>query len=265
MNPDQIAAAVADGAGNVERYWPPILAGLDHFGIDDHYTRVATAATVATECDFVYLTELASGWEYEGRADLGNTQPGDGPRFKGRGFVQVTGRGNYLRAGAALGIDLVDNPDLAARPDIAGLTLGWYFQTHGIRAMANARDWQGVREAVNGGLNGYRDRFLPCVNALLALPDAPAPQKTVTTLCVDESLYDLPTDKSRDVADLAAGCTLVFLAPKSNDPKNPSGVTPHWAYCRITGGMTQKRKPAKGLVGWVLRADLKTEIAGAVA
>lgn len=65
-------------------------------------------------------------------AQLGNTKPGDGALFPGRGYVQLTGRRNYLRAGTALGIDLVGNPDLAMRPDVAakimvlGMSQGWF-------------------------------------------------------------------------------------------------------------------------------------------
>jgi peptidoglycan hydrolase-like protein with peptidoglycan-binding domain len=70
-----------------------------------------------------YLEELASGEEYEGRESLGNTQPGDGPRFKGRGYVQLTGRSNYTNWSQRLGVDLVGNPELAADPNIAATIL----------------------------------------------------------------------------------------------------------------------------------------------
>ncbi len=60
------------------------------------------------------MFEYASGKAYEGRDDLGNSEDGDGPRFKGRGFVQITGRKNYKKYSDFLGIDLVGNPDLAA-------------------------------------------------------------------------------------------------------------------------------------------------------
>jgi hypothetical protein len=70
-----------------------------------------------------FMMELADGWDYEGREDLGNTKPGDGPRFKGRGFVQITGRRNYRIWSDKLGINLIDNPEKAALPEIAAIIL----------------------------------------------------------------------------------------------------------------------------------------------
>ncbi|MEG3920368.1 peptidoglycan-binding protein [Microcoleus sp. POL10_C6] len=70
-----------------------------------------------------FMMELADGSDYEGREDLGNTEPGDGPRFKGRGFVQITGRRNYESWSEKLGINLVDNPEKAALPEIAAMII----------------------------------------------------------------------------------------------------------------------------------------------
>jgi len=70
-----------------------------------------------------WMEELASGWAYEGRSDLGNNRPGDGPRYKGRGFVQITGRRNYTDWSDRLGIDLVNFPEKAAEPEIAAKIL----------------------------------------------------------------------------------------------------------------------------------------------
>lgn len=70
-----------------------------------------------------WMEEFASGWAYEGRANLGNTQPGDGPRYKGRGFVQLTGRRNYTFWKDRLGIDLVNRPEIAKEFAIAAKIL----------------------------------------------------------------------------------------------------------------------------------------------
>lgn len=107
---------------------------------------------------FRYMEEIASGAAYEGRADLGNTQPGDGERYKGRGFIQVTGRHNYAEAGAALGLDLVNNPGLASRPENAARIAAWYWTSRNINEAADSGDFVQVTRLINGGTNGLADR-----------------------------------------------------------------------------------------------------------
>ena len=91
-----------------------------------------------------------------GKKNLGNTEPGDGWKFRGRGFIQITGRESYERAGKALGLDLVNNPDLAAQPENAAKIAVWYWDTrvHG----AAKEDVTLATRAINGGLNGINDR-----------------------------------------------------------------------------------------------------------
>jgi putative chitinase len=103
--------------------------------------------------------EFASGREYEGRQDLGNTQRGDGPRYKGRGLLQLTGRANYADYGKALGVDLVNNPTLAAQPALSLKIACEYWKRHDINADCDRDDAQAVTRKVNGGLNGLSDRI----------------------------------------------------------------------------------------------------------
>jgi putative chitinase len=103
--------------------------------------------------------EFASGKEYEGRTDLGNTQKGDGPRYKGRGLLQLTGRANYADYGKAFGIDLVNNPTLAAQPALSLKIACEYWKRHSINADCDRDDVQAVTRKVNGGLNGLADRI----------------------------------------------------------------------------------------------------------
>lgn len=70
-----------------------------------------------------FIVELANGWDYEGRIKLGNIEPGDGPRFKGRGYVQIIGRRIYTYWSNRLGVNLVDNPDKVTEPSIAAKIL----------------------------------------------------------------------------------------------------------------------------------------------
>ena len=67
---------------------------------------------------------------YQKGKELGNTEPGDGARYKGRGFIQITGRSNYEKAGKALGIDLVNHPEKAEDPEVAAKVAAWYWRTH---------------------------------------------------------------------------------------------------------------------------------------
>jgi predicted chitinase len=92
-------------------------------------------------------------------ARLGNTQPGDGERFKGRGAIQITGRANYQRYGDLLGVDLVNNPDLAATPQIGFQVAAAYWTANGLNELADAGDFTTITQRINGGLNGLEDRL----------------------------------------------------------------------------------------------------------
>ena len=118
-------------------------------------------AQCAHECDnFRTMEEYASGAAYEGRAALGNTQPGDGVRYKGRGVIQLTGRANYRTYGAALGLDLENNPQLAAAPENAVRVACEYWKRNNLNALADADDISAITRRINGGLNGLEDRQL---------------------------------------------------------------------------------------------------------
>lgn len=107
---------------------------------------------------FRYMEEIASGAAYEGRADLGNTQPGDGRRYKGRGPIQLTGRANYRRVGRKIGIDLESHPDMVSHPSV-GLLVGCvYWADRKLNGKADADDLLGLTRAINGGTNGLEDR-----------------------------------------------------------------------------------------------------------
>lgn len=107
---------------------------------------------------FRYMEEIASGVAYEGRADLGNNQAGDGKRYKGRGPIQLTGRANYRRVGQLIGIDLESHPEIVSHPSL-GLLVGCvYWDGRKLNAKADADDLLGLTKAINGGTNGLEDR-----------------------------------------------------------------------------------------------------------
>jgi predicted chitinase len=114
---------------------------------------------VAHESDsFRTAKEYASGSAYEGRSDLGNTQAGDGVRYKGRGYIQLTGRSNYEKAGKALGLDLLNNPSLAEEPKNAAAVSLWFWKTSVKPQVPDFMDTERVTKVVNGGFNGLKDR-----------------------------------------------------------------------------------------------------------
>ena len=177
-SPGALAAVTGAPEANIRLSWPLLLDALEARGIGDRPVQIAAIGTTAVETgSFMPIPEYASGVAYEGRADLGNTQPGDGPRYKGRGFIQLTGRANYRTYGQAIGVGLEDNPDLALDPNVAAHVFAVYFTDHRIRwepapaplmscaDLARAGEWRGVRVAVNGGENGL-GRFLGIVAAL---------------------------------------------------------------------------------------------------
>ena len=130
------------------------------YGLMDSSLRLAhfLAQLIHESGSFRYMEELASGQAYEGRANLGNTEPGDGVRYKGRGPIQITGRANYRRYGRKIGIDIERHPVIAAIPSI-GLHLALeYWKTNGLNTLADADNVNGITKLINGGFNGLEDR-----------------------------------------------------------------------------------------------------------
>lgn len=159
----------------LDRLGPPLLETMRRRGIATDLRAAHFLAQVGHESGGLrWIEELASGAAYEGRSDLGNTRPGDGARFKGRGLIQVTGRANYARFGAAMGCraELLADPALLADdPVLCAESAGWYWTWRGISAHADRDDLESATRAVNGGLNGLEDRraHLDRAKALLGL------------------------------------------------------------------------------------------------
>lgn len=148
------------------------------YGITTPLRVAHFVAQAAHETDgFRTLEEYASGRAYEGRKDLGNTQKGDGVRYKGRGIFQLTGRSNYAYYGKLIGDDLQRLPQLAARPDVAARVAALYWSRKGLNAWADKDDVKQITRRINGGFNGLADRqkYLTKAKALLGASDAPSP------------------------------------------------------------------------------------------
>jgi putative chitinase len=158
-------------------------AGKDLASILDKYeinTPLRVAHFLAQTCHesdgFCTTEEYASGAAYEGRRDLGNTEPGDGRKFKGRGLIQLTGRANYAAAGKRLQLDLINSPDLAAVPATSVLTACDYWRQREINPHCDQDDIIGVTRIINGGLNGIDSRRAYLAKAKIAVAKLQAGQ-----------------------------------------------------------------------------------------
>lgn len=105
-----------------------------------------------------YSEEIASGKTYEGRIDLGNTEVGDGVRFKGRGLIQITGRTNYLKLSQALSFDFILSPEELSNPMWAVVSACWFWQVYNLNTIADTGDFKKITKIINGGYNGLEDR-----------------------------------------------------------------------------------------------------------
>ena len=155
----------------IKRYGLPLLEAMKKAEINTPLRQAHFLAQVGHEsASLFYVQEIADGKAYEHRADLGNNQPGDGPRFKGRGLIQLTGRANYAAYGAAIGRDLLADPTAVAdEPTLAVGVATWFWTRHGLNAHADVDDLLAITRAINGGLNGLDDRATRLKVAKLAL------------------------------------------------------------------------------------------------
>jgi putative chitinase len=157
----------------VDLYYDPLVASMKKYGITTGRRMAHFIAQIGHEtASLRYAEEIADGSAYEGRADLGNTEPGDGRRFKGRGLIQLTGRANYTEYSRGSGVDYVSRPHLVASdPFVAVDVACWYWHKRRINALADKDDVKAVTKAINGGYNGLDDRieYLGRAKAVLGL------------------------------------------------------------------------------------------------
>lgn len=137
--------------------WPTRFAEL---GPDKKPKRNEKGALIPTK-----LAEYVAGKPeaiallvYSNRMGNGPAETGEAAKFIGRGLKQLTGKDNYARCGAALGLDLVNNPDLLLEPIPAARSAGWFWKTNNLSAFADAGDIKGMTKKINGGLIGYEQR-----------------------------------------------------------------------------------------------------------
>ncbi|AUI69774.1 glycoside hydrolase family 19 protein [Beggiatoa leptomitoformis] len=157
---------------NIEKYLPEILSAFKIMGLIDKKLVLLALATIRVESvRFEPISEYKSKFNtspdghpfnlYDNRADLGNRGEPDGERFRGRGFIQLTGRVNYAKYSERLKLStqLIDNPDLANDPTIASRLLAHFIldKEARIKRALEANDLKSARRAINGGSHGLKE------------------------------------------------------------------------------------------------------------
>lgn len=171
---DQLQQVMGCSAETATIYIGPINLALERYEINTPARIAAFLAQIGHESGGLrWVREIwgptLAQQRYEGRKDLGNTQPGDGRRYMGRGLIQITGRANYAAVGEALGIDCVISPEVLESPLYAALSAGWYWHKRKLNGFADDGDFVSITRRINGGTNGLEDRRTRHRIALAAL------------------------------------------------------------------------------------------------
>ncbi len=158
MTPETLKQVLPYSGDQADTFAGPLTDAMLSYNINTSLRIAQFLANVATETESLHLMlERGSGENYQGR--MGNTEPGDGPRFKGRGCLQITGRANYAACGEALGLDLLNHPELLEMPKFAALSAAWYWQAHGCNILADKFEFGSIVLAINGGYTDLNERI----------------------------------------------------------------------------------------------------------
>lgn len=170
VSADLLRAVMPEARRRADAYAAPISRAMMAFEIVTPARIAGFLATVAVESGQLrYTLEIADGAAYEGRADLGNTTPGDGRRYRGRGLIQITGRRNVTQCSRALFGDdrLLDTPEILETPSWASTSAAWFWQSRGLNEIMDAGDFLGACALINTGqrsvpssrINGLAERL----------------------------------------------------------------------------------------------------------
>jgi len=162
LNADSFTAIMVSGSKTtLQMYLPLFLSQLPQYQVSTPLRMAHFLAQLGHESlSLTYPEELASGEAYEGRQDLGNTKAGDGRRFKGRGFIQLTGRNNYEAYSNDACLNLMQNGNetlISKYPYALDVSL-WFWKRQNLNKRADMDDLNGITKRVNGGYNGLPDR-----------------------------------------------------------------------------------------------------------
>ena len=164
MTPETLSSAMNIPLARAQKWAPALTDAMCEGGINTRLRQSAFLAQIGHESgSLVYVREIGGPSyfaKYNGRKDLGNTQPGDGARFCGRGLIQVTGRSNYAKCSQALFGDdrLLKTPDLLEQPEWSAKSAVWFWSTRNLNELADADRFTDLTKKINGGTNGIEDR-----------------------------------------------------------------------------------------------------------
>jgi putative chitinase len=164
ITPQQLLQILPNAGFRAGVFAPVLNTAMCRYQIVGAQRVAAFIAQIGHESgQLIYVREIwgptRAQAKYEGRADLGNTAAGDGFKYRGRGLIQVTGRANYAACGEALGVDLINHPELLEQPQYACMSAAWFWATKGLNTLADAGDFERITRRINGGLNGQDDRL----------------------------------------------------------------------------------------------------------
>ena len=166
---------ILPNAGPVAGFFVPVLnAAMVRYQIIGSKRVAAFIAQIGHESgQLKYVKEIwgptVAQAKYEGRKELGNTVVGDGSKYRGRGLIQITGRANYMTCGEALGLDLINHPELLEKPQHACMSAAWFWASRGLNTLADAGQFDKITQRINGGQNGAVDRQTLYARALKVL------------------------------------------------------------------------------------------------
>lgn len=209
---NQLRVIMPHARQRADQFIDLINAAMAEFEINTPLRMAAFIAQLAHESgELRYLQEIASGSAYEGREDLGNTQPGDGQRFKGRGLMQITGRENYRKCGQYFGVDFEADPWRLSRPEWAARAAGWFWHIHkNLNPLADAQEFKRITKRINGGYNHLAQRIEYYERAKRAIKTPPAEPDPALTL-EDSKMPLLPFVKAALPALLDAAPDLIRI------------------------------------------------------
>lgn len=167
---DQFKACFPNAPQETVSSWYWVLIGrMVQDDINTPTRAAAFFAQIGWECgEFRFLEEKTDGRYLELRSDLGNTNPGDGFKYRGRGIIQLTGRANYRYFGNKLGVDLEAEPELATDLFIASAVACAYWNEHGLSELAdqNTRNaFAEITRRINGGYTHLEQRLSMWIKA----------------------------------------------------------------------------------------------------